>query len=163
MAGVSRRFSSGFLRVCSNRQTPTQKRHSARISTVLVLGSRKVKNAMAETSVTFGFRLDLVSARRLKEAAAAAGQDTSTFLRDVVRRGLADGDMHRAVAAEVGTLRAELNGLRTELATVRAQLAREGAEYRNLLKRAVAGLLMATTQSTEAQAVQWIEETLGLD
>jgi hypothetical protein len=118
---------------------------------------------MAGTSVTFGFRLDPVSARRVKEAAAAAGQDTSTFLREVVRRGLADGDLQRAVAAEVGNLRAELNGLRTELIAVRGQLAREGAEVRGLLKRAVAGLLMATTGSTEAQAVHWVEETLGLD
>jgi hypothetical protein len=118
---------------------------------------------MAETSVTFGFRLDPVSARRVKEAAAAAGQDTSTYLREVVRRGLADGDIQRAVAGEVGTLRAELNGVRSELAAVRGQLAREGAEVRGLLKRAVAGLLMATTGSTEAQAVHWVEETLGLD
>jgi len=118
---------------------------------------------MAETSVTFGFRLDPASARLVKEAAAAAGQDTSTFLRELVRRGLADCDLRRAVAAEVGTLRTELNGLRSELIAVRAQMARDGAEFRSLLKRAVAGLLMATTESTEAQAVHWIEETLGLN
>jgi hypothetical protein len=118
---------------------------------------------MAGTSVTFGFRLDPVSARRVKEAAAAAGQDTSTFLRDLVRRGLVNSDLQRAVAGEVGNLRAELNGLRSELIAVRGQLAREGAEVRSLLKRAVAGLLMATTGVTEAQAVHWVEETLGLD
>jgi hypothetical protein len=118
---------------------------------------------MAVTSVTFGFRLDPVSARRVKEAAEAAGQDTSTFLREVVRRGLADGDMRRVVAGEVGAIRAELNGLRTELIAVRGQLARDSAEVRSLLKRAVAGLLMATTGATEAQAVHWVEETLGLD
>src|SRR5262249_47792151 len=118
---------------------------------------------MAETSVTFGFRLDPDSARRVKEAAEAARQDTSTFLREVVRRGLADGDLQRAVAAEVGNLRAELNGVRTELIAVRGLLAHEGADLRSLLKRSVAGLLMATTGANEAQAVQWIEETLGLD
>jgi hypothetical protein len=118
---------------------------------------------MAATSVTFGFRLDPVTARRVKEAAAEAGQDTSTFLREVVRRGLADGDIQRAVAGQVGALRTELNGLRSEFAAARAQLAREGAEFRGLLKRAVAGLVMATTGSDEAQAIHWVEETLGLD
>jgi hypothetical protein len=118
---------------------------------------------MAGTSVTFGFRLDPVSARRVKEAAAAAGQDTSTFLREVVRRGLTNADLQRAVAAEVGNLRAELSGLRSELLAVRGQLAREGAEVRGLFKRAVAGLFMATTGSTEQQAVHFVEETLGLD
>ena len=118
---------------------------------------------MAGTSVTFGFRLDPDSARRVKEAAEAAGQDTSTFLREIVRRGLTDGDLQRAVVTEVEKLRAEMNGVRTELIAVRGQLARDAAEVRSLLKRAVAGLLMATTDSTEAQAVQWIEETLGLD
>jgi hypothetical protein len=118
---------------------------------------------MAVTSVTFGFRLDPVSARQVKEAAAAAGQDTSTFLREVVRRGLAGGDMQRAVADQVGALRSDLTGLRSELAGVRGQLARDGAELRGLLRRAVAGLLMATTGSNEAQAVRWVEETLGLD
>src|SRR5262245_9595673 len=108
-------------------------------------GFREGETAMAETSVTFGFRLDPVSARRVKEAAAAAGQDTSTYLREVVRRGLADGDIRRAVAEEVGRLRTELNGLRTELIAVRGLLARDGGEFRTLLKRAVAGLLIATT------------------
>src|SRR5437868_1781471 len=117
---------------------------------------------MAETSVTFGFRLDPATARCVKEAAAAAGQDTSRFLRELVRRGLDDSETRRAVIREIATLRSELNGMRSELASVRAQMARDGVEFRGLVKKAVAGLLMATARLTEDQAVRWVEDNLDL-